>query len=172
MQKPTPNEYKPYFQGYINLVPESDVVAALQQQKDATVSFFEALPADKHDFGYAPEKWTIKQVLMHLIDTERVMSYRALVGIRGDKHTVLCNMDENLYAAHAEVSSRNITDLLEEFAAVRTATIKLLKGINDTESMQEARTEDGGFFTPRALAYIMAGHVYHHINVIKERYLG
>lgn len=108
---------------------------------------------------------------MHIMDTERGMSYRAFVGARGDKHTRLYTMEEDLYAANADVSGRTMYDLLEEFSAIRTATEKLFANMTDAQSIDAATMEDGTHVTPRALGYIIVGHLLHHINVIKERYL-
>lgn len=171
MQQPQPTEYRPYFQRYIDLVPHGDIIDVLKLQATEATSFFATLPTDKHDYRYADGKWSIKQVLMHIIDTERVMSYRALVAARGDTTTVLYGMDENLYAETAPYADRTMSDLLEEFNAVRAATIHLLANITEQQTVQPVNNTDGTYFTPRALAYIIAGHLLHHTQVIKDRYL-
>jgi len=171
MKQPQSAEYRPYFQRYIDLVPQGDIIEVLRQQAEEATAFFSALPADKHDYRYADGKWSIKQVLMHITDTERVMSYRALVAARGDNTTILHNMDENLYANASPYATRTMDDILEEFNVVRASTIKLLANITEEQSIQPANNTDGTYFTPRALAYIIAGHLLHHIQVIKERYM-
>lgn len=171
MKRPLPAEYRPYFQRYIDLVPDGDIVDILATQQDDVVQFFSSLPADRHDYRYAEGKWSIKQVLMHIVDTERVMSYRALVAARGDVTTVLYGMDENLYAENAPYPGRPMQDILEEFSSVRRASVKLFAHLTAEQSTAPAQNQDGTYFTPRALAYIIAGHIPHHINVIKERYL-
>lgn len=171
MQQPQANEYRPFFQRYIDLVPEGDIIETLRQQAKEAVTFFTSLPADKHDYRYAPGKWSIKQVLMHIIDTERVMSYRTLVAARGDTTTVLHGMDENLYAETAPYSDRTMVDILDEFSAVRASTIYLFANISIEQSVQKASNSDGSYFTPSALAYILAGHLLHHTRVIQARYL-
>lgn len=171
MQQPQPAEYRPFFQRYIDLVPQGDIIEILKQQAEEATRFFKSIPTGKHDYRYADGKWSIKQVIMHITDTERVMSYRALVAARGDTATVLYGMDENLYAETAPYTGRAVEDLLDEFNAVRAATIHLLANITDEQTMQAAHNTDGTSITPRALAYIIAGHLLHHIQVIKERYL-
>lgn len=171
MQQPQPTEYRPFFQRYIDKVPPGDIIETLRLQTIDATAFFKSIPAGKHDYRYADGKWSIKQVLMHLADTERVMSYRALVAARGDTTTVLCGMDENLYAETTPYTGRTMDDLLDEFNAVRLATIHLLGNITDEQSIHPAHNTDGTPITPRALAYIIAGHLLHHIHVIKDRYL-
>lgn len=172
MQKPLEGEYNPYFKKYIDLVPEGDFLFLLKQNLNEAVSFFESIPFEKHNYQYAVGKWTIKEVLMHIMDTERVMSYRALVSARADKTTILYTMDEDLYAAAANVniSRRTMEDLLIELKAIRVATEKLYENITENQSKFLA----SGLTHPisaRALGYIMIGHVLHHLNVVKERYL-
>ena len=169
MQKPQQGEYKPYFDRYISLVDEGDMTSILRENLMAGVDFFSSLPEDKHNYRYAEGKWTPKEVVMHLIDTERVMSYRALVAARGDSETPLHSMDENLYAANVDVSSRTMDSLLNELKAVRAATIALYEHMTDAESQLIGNNMEHKI-TPRALGYIMAGHVVHHINITKERY--
>lgn len=171
MWQPQANEYRPFFQRYIDLVPDGDIINTLKQQAKETITFFATLPADKHDYRYAEGKWSIKQVLMHIIDTERVMSYRALVAARGDKTTVLHGMDENLYAETAPYTERTMEEILDEFNAVRASTIHLFANISTEQSVQKANNSDGSYFTPRSLAYIIAGHLLHHLSIVKERYL-
>mgnify|MGYP002400687698 CR=1 FL=1 len=171
MQPPLSAEYRPYFQRYIDLVPQGDIIDVLKQQAKEVTDFFTTLPADIHDYRYADGKWSIKQVLLHITDTERVMSYRALVAARGDMGAILSSMDENLYAENAPYTGRTMDDILEEFAAVRAATLHLLANITEQQSVQRANNSDGTYFTTRALAYIIAGHLLHHIQVIKDRYL-
>ena len=169
MQKPQEGEYRPYFDRYISLIDEGDMTTILQENLKTGVDFFSSLPEHKHNYRYAEGKWTPKEVVMHLTDTERVMSYRALVAARGDSQTPLHSMDENLYAANVDVSNRTMDSLIQELAAVRAATIALYAHMTDAES-QLMGNNMGHNITPRALGYIMAGHVVHHINITKERY--
>jgi hypothetical protein len=174
MKRPGEDEYNPFFSRYIKLVPGSDFMQLLGQQTADTVNFMRSIPKEKYEYRYAQGKWTTKQILMHLIDTEKVMNYRALAAARGDIAIVLPNMDEDLYAANADVTSRSMESLLEEFEAVRTVT-EIFYGTLETEASQrKAFSETNGVknaITARAVGYIIIGHVMHHLNTIRERYL-
>lgn len=170
MQKPLPGTYKPYFDNYIRLVAEGNYTDLLKGNTAQCIQFFREIPDSKHNYRYADGKWTIKEVLMHIMDTERVMSYRALTAIRGDSTSLLPAMDENMFAANVNVSGRSMNDLLEEFMAIRTTTEKLFDNITPEQSLYT--TNAAGFETAAcALGYIIIGHVLHHMHVIKERYL-
>src|SRR5688572_15292477 len=153
MTKPQSSEYNSFFNGYIQLVPEGDYVEVLKENALLVKSFFSSIDSKKHDFQYQPGKWTIRQILLHLIDTERVMSYRALSIARGDSESYFPSMDENLFADHALVGNRSIENLLDEFAAVRKATIFLFENLTDQQVMYSGfvmKTKT----TARALGYI------------------
>lgn len=170
MQRPASGEYNPYFQGYIDLVPEGDFLELLKLNSAAAISFFERIPAGKHNYRYAEGKWTIKELLIHITDAERVFSYRALVAARGDNKTPLHPMDDQLYVQQALVQGRIYDDLVAEFKAVRSATEKLFESMAESQTVFKA---DGvsAPVTARALGYIIVGHMMHHMAVIKERYL-
>jgi hypothetical protein len=170
MQKPLPSEHREYFQKYIDLVPDGNYIQVLQDNTASTRSFFKGIPAEKHDYRYAEGKWTIKEVLLHLMDTERVFSYRALTAARGDHESLLPAMGENMFAANANVSNRSIEDMLEEFEAIRTATRKLFENMTDAQT-QLTVNASGHPTSARALGYMIIGHVIHHINIVQERYL-
>lgn len=170
MQRPLPKEYNPYFENYISLVGDGDFFEMLYENKNQFIRFINGIPADKHDYRYAPDKWSIKDILQHIVDTERVMAYRALVAARGDNGVVMPVMTENLYAHNANASLRTVHGLLEEFNIVRQCTELLL--YNLTPEQTELEGNAAGFpITARAVGYIVLGHVLHHINVITERYL-
>ncbi|MBK8944433.1 MAG: DinB family protein [Ignavibacteriae bacterium] len=170
MNRPQANEYNPYFHKYIDLVEEGNFFQIFTTDTESTFNFFINIPEEKHNYKYAPEKWTIKDVLMHVIDTERIFSYRALVCARGDDKTLLQRADENLFAANVNVTNRSMESLLEEFLVVRKSMEFLLKNITDEKS--EFLGNNGEFkISARALGYISLGHTKHHIKVIKERYL-
>jgi uncharacterized damage-inducible protein DinB len=133
MQRPSAGEYHENYQKYFDLVPEGAYLESLRQNSKETVRFFAALPKEKFDYRYAPGKWTIKELLMHLIDTERVFCYRALAAARGDT-TPHFRMDEELYAKNVDVSPRTLESLLSEFQAVRTASERLFENITDAQS--------------------------------------
>jgi uncharacterized damage-inducible protein DinB len=170
MQKPLSNEYAVGYQKYFDLVPEGDFLDLLKQNGLATVSFFESLPSEKLDYKYAEDKWTVKEVLMHIIDTERVFSYRGLVAARGDYVTQIYRMDEELYAKNVDVSHRSLQSLVSEFKAVRSSTEQLYENVTDEQSKLQCNIVTHPM-TARAIGYFMIGHIEHHMNVIKERYL-
>ncbi|GAA4464326.1 DinB family protein [Nemorincola caseinilytica] len=149
---------------------DGDLATVMWQETDAALQLFHDIPEEMHNYRYAPGKWSIKDILVHIIDTERVMSYRALAAARGDSHTVLGLMDENLYAAGVDNTGRPMEDIIEEFAAVRGATELMLMSFAKDKWLQ-ASNVDGRMTTARAWAYIMLGHVRHHMNVVQERYL-
>jgi DinB superfamily len=171
MRKPKIGDFAPHYQVYIDLVEEGDFLKILDENTVETIAFFQKIPPEKHGHRYAPGKWTIKDVLLHINDTERGMSYRALVGARGDAITPLFPMDEVLYAANADTSGRTILDLLAEFEAVRFAMRKIFEHLPAAQLDFRANSGGVSFITPRALGYIMLGHVLHHVKVIQERYL-
>lgn len=169
MQRPEANEYHPNYQKYFDLIPNGDYLDLLSRNKIDTAAFFDAIPAGKHDYRYEEGKWTIKQVLMHIIDTERVFVYRALAAVRGDESPVY-RMDEELYAANVDVSSRTMPDLVSEFENVRSTTEFLFKNVNDEQSKNWCKVVTHPM-TARAIGYFMIGHVLHHVGVVRDRYL-
>jgi uncharacterized damage-inducible protein DinB len=170
MQKPLPNEYAIGYQKYFDLVPEGDYLELLRQNALETVRFFESMPGAKHDYKYAEDKWTVKEVLMHIIDTERVFSYRGLVAARGDNVTEIYQMDEELYAKNVDVSHRSMQSLVSEFKAVRSSTEQLFNNVTEDQSKLQCNIVTHPM-TARAIGYFIIGHIQHHVNVIKERYL-
>lgn len=170
MQRPQPSEYREYFQRYVDLIPEGDLATVIWQETDELLDLLHGIPEEKHNYRYAPGKWSIKDVMVHVTDTERVMSYRALAAARGDKHTALGLMDENLYAAGVDNTDRPMDSIIEEFTAVRTATQLMLDSFTAEKWLQESNV-GGQMTTTRAWAYILLGHARHHMNVIQERYL-
>jgi hypothetical protein len=170
MQRPSTDEYHENYQKYFDLVPAGDYLELLRQNSKETVSFFEALPKEKLDYKYAPGKWTIKELLMHLIDTERVFSYRGLAAARGDTSTPHYRMDEELYARNVDVSERTLQSLLAEFQVVRCSTEKLFENLTDAQSKSLCNVVTHPM-SARAIGYFIIGHIQHHLNIIEERYL-
>jgi hypothetical protein len=169
MQRPEPTEYNPYFENYIKLVPEGNFKELIAGNTLELIHQMENIHAGKAQYSYAEGKWSVKEVYMHLIDVERVMSYRALVCARGDK-SPLPTMDDQLYLTNSNVSDKSLRDLVDEFVVVRNATNKLFDYVSDQQSRFVGSA--GGFpITARALGYIIIGHVMHHMNVIQEKYL-
>ena len=168
MNRPQPDEYPVFFAGYIDAVSD-DVIVELERQTDAFPEFLRGLTEEKADFAYAEGKWTIKELIGHLIDTERIMAYRVMRIARNDA-TPLAGFDENDYVANAHFADRNLESLAEEFALLRRTNMYLIKSFND-EEINRTGTSNGNLISVRALIYIMAGHLNHHRRIIEERYL-
>jgi len=158
-----------FYHNYIKQVPDDDLMTAFKNQTPVTIGFFQNIPENKIDYAYAEGKWSIKEVLQHIIDAERIFAYRALRFARKDP-TPLPGFDENLFAQNAKAGKRNWSDLLEEFKVVRKAT-EWLYGSFDAEQLESAGTSNDSPIYVLAFGYISVGHPIHHMNVIKERYL-
>ena len=169
MQKPQAGEYAAGYQKYFDLVPEGEYLSVLGQNSKDTIAFFESIPVEKLDYRYAEDKWTIREVFMHIIDTERVFSYRGLVAARGDSSPQY-RMDEELYAGNVAVSGRSLESLISEFKAVRDSTEQLFEHLTDEQSGRLCNIVTHPM-SARAVGYFIIGHVLHHVNVVKERYL-
>jgi hypothetical protein len=169
LKRPESNEFSSNHAVYIQVVPEGDLIDILKQQINETIVLLSSLTADKAGFRYAPGKWSIKEVVGHMADTERIMSYRLLRFARGD-NTPLAGFEENAYVEGATFDSSSLSDLLENLIAVRNATFTLLSGIAP-EAFLLLGTSNQSVLSVRALAYIIAGHELHHQRVLKERYL-
>lgn len=167
--RPQKQDHIGYFEYYINLVPENDVISALNNNLNFISSFFKSIPSDKADYKYAEGKWTIKQLLNHIIDTERILSYRALRFSRGDNQMVL-SFDENLYAKNANLSKSDLNLLIEEFETVRKATILQYRQLAEKELALKGSSPSGEN-TVLSIGFMLCGHATHHVNIIKERYL-
>lgn len=167
--RPQPGDAAPYFQKYINLVPEGDTVQMLTQAKADMTAFWQALPPDKWDFRYAEGKWSIREMLLHLIDTERIFTYRALRIARNDQ-TPLPGFEQDDYVPFSNANNRSWDSLLSEYVAVREATIQLFKNFTP-EMWQHTGTSSNNTISVLALAYVTAGHERHHLNVLREKYL-
>jgi hypothetical protein len=146
------------------------VRAQLERQGPQTIAYIKSRGDAWAATRYAPGKWSVKEVVCHLADAERVFAYRALSIARGDQ-TPLPGFDENAWAPQSGADARPIGDLLDEFTAVRAATVRLLRGL-DAPAWSRSGTASGKPVTVRALAYIMAGHELHHLSILKERYTG
>lgn len=169
LHRPQPNEYNPYFERYIKLVPDGDLLDILKQQRVETDDLLGSVSESMTEYRYAPEKWSVKEVIGHMADTERVMSYRLLVIARGDTSS-LPSFDENAYVNAAMFNRLGFQDITSDFAIVRQSTCSLVASLAD-----DAWGRTGTVFdystTARALAYIIAGHELHHRTIIKDRYL-
>ena len=168
-ERPAADEYAPFYETYVSLVPEGDVVGTLSRQLEETLVLLRNVPASREDFSYEPGKWSIKEVVGHMTDGERIFSYRALCIARGDKQN-LPGMDQEEYMAGANFNTRRLADLAAEFEYVRRATLSLLRHL-DPEAWLRRGTANGHEVSVRALAHILAGHEAHHVRVLRERYL-
>jgi hypothetical protein len=165
LSRPEPSEYSEYFGRYVSLVETENIVGLLASQLPATIALIRTLDPD---YRYAPGKWTVKQSLGHMIDTERVMAYRALRIARGDK-TPLPGFDQDLFVNGADYASQSIDDLIAEFEAVRRATLLQFRH-NTAEMWTRTGTASNGPVSARALAYIIAGHEIYHCKLFEEKY--
>lgn len=163
------NEYAGFFSTYINRVDDVDLIEELEISVHRLIKFVQDIPMDKFDYQYAEGKWTIKDILQHIIDVERIFAYRALCFARNDK-TKLPGFDENDYAAVANGSKRSIIDLLTELAVVRQATLSLFKSFSDDDLMKIGIASNNPI-SVRAIGFIIIGHQNHHQIIFQERYL-
>jgi hypothetical protein len=169
MKRPNRKEYKPYYERYIGLVPEGDIIKILKKQIKDFEKLCKGISPKKALYRYAPEKWTVKEVIGHIIDTERVMAYRALSFARNGQNN-LPGFDQDEYIRSSNFNNVKMNDLIDEFCAVRKSNIFMLNALTEVETKRSGLANNNQV-SVRALAYIMAGHALHHINVIKEKYL-
>lgn len=168
MKRPQAEEFPLFYKGYVDTVSD-DVLAELEQQIKTFPALLRNIPQEKASFAYAEGKWTIKELVGHLIDTERIMSYRALRIARNDA-TPLPGFDENDYVSNAHFADRSLESLADEFAALRKSTMYLIRSLNEVEIDRSGISNEKPI-SVRALIYIMAGHVNHHSAILKQRYL-
>jgi len=165
-----PAEYADFYSKYLSLVPkETTLLDGFMEGSIYVTEFFENLPSVKLNYAYAHEKWSVKEVFQHLIDTERVFQYRCFCIARGDK-TSLPGFEQNDYIEPSNANSKSLDQLLAEFTSVRLSFISLLKSLNE-EHLQYIGNANGNAMSARAAAFIVLGHYHWHINIIKERYL-
>lgn len=169
IQKPETSEYNPFYAPYISRINDHDLVNVLRVQLDTVVEFFSALSEEQANYKYAEGKWSIKEVLNHLNDTERVFAYRALNIARGDQQE-LPGMDQDVYQDNSRTEGRSLTSLIDEFKAIRLSTITLFEPMTEEDSLRSA-VASGSLVSVRALAAMIAGHYMHHIEVVKSKYL-
>jgi hypothetical protein len=167
--RPQPGTYPDYYQHYIPLVKEDEIIPALQNNWTSISAFISSIPQVKEEHAYAAGKWTVKQVVIHLCDTERILAYRALRFARKDPKQPL-PFEEDHYAANAELGNRNLSSILNEYRTVREATLSLFKTFSPEVLLSRGNTAIGET-TVLALGYMICGHAAHHANVINERYL-
>ena len=169
MKRPLPNEHPAYYQKYIDLISSDDILKVLDQQIIQILELISRISEEKENYRYAEGKWTPKEVIGHIIDTERIMAYRALRFARKDK-TPLAGFDENSYVEHANFNNTSIYDLAHSFGLVRESNISLFNHF-DESALNEIGNANGNAVSVRAMLFMIAGHTAHHINIIKEKYL-
>ncbi len=166
--RPEPGEYAPYYDRYIALVPGSDILAALDAQRRDTMTLLCGRDEAGGDFRYAPGKWSVKEVLGHVCDTERIFAYRALRIARGDR-TPIEGYEQDDYVRNGPFAQSPLPELIEDYIAVRRATLTLLRNL-DEQAWTRRGIANKNEVTVRALAYIIAGHELHHRKILEDKY--
>ncbi len=168
-QRPDPTEFAPYYARYIDRVPEGAIVPMLESQIASTLQLLRSIPESRGGHRYAPGKWSIKETIGHLNDSERIFAYRALRIGRGDTKP-LAGFDQDPYVEHGRFDSRSLADLVDEFAAIRASTVALFRGFT-AEDLVRRGTASENPVSARALGFIILGHELHHLAILRERYL-
>jgi hypothetical protein len=166
--RPADNEYAPFYAGYVSLVPEEDVLLALERQVDEVRALCSAVPKDRERLRYAAGKWSVREVIGHLVDGERVFGYRAFCISRGEQGA-LPSFDENAYVGASRYDAVSLAEIARELVAVRETNLLALRRL-DGDAWTRVGTASGKPVSVRALAYVMVGHVRHHLAILRERY--
>jgi uncharacterized damage-inducible protein DinB len=170
IEKPNEDEYAPYAIQYIGLLPDDGLVLEhLQKNIEITRAFLLSLPEDKLLYRYAAPKWTIKEIVLHIADDERIYAYRALRFARNDT-TQLPGFDQDEYTRYSGANQRTLNDLLNELETVRAATLSLYEGLG-ADTLKRTGVASGNMMSVRAIAYHIAGHELRHMKIIRERYI-
>ncbi len=168
-RRPSSVEYDAFYTIYVDQVPDGDVVDFMSEQLDEALALFGSVSADKANYRYAPEKWSIKELLGHILDTEWIFTYRALRFARGDG-TALAGMDQDVFVAGSNFGDRGLRSLVDEFRNLRSANLILFDSF-DEEIMVRAGTAADCPFTVRSMLFVLAGHAQHHLEVLRGHYL-
>ena len=168
INRPDKSEYDPYYERYISLVPDGDVISTLSTQIGETLALLRGLPASVSDHRYAPDKWTVKELVGHIADSERIFAYRALRIARADK-TPIEGFEQDDYVKNGGFDQRTVGNLAREFEQVRRATISLFRNL-EPAAWERTGIANKIEISVRALAYIIAGHELHHKAILKDRY--
>ena len=166
--RPQAGEYAPYYDRYICLVQPDDILAGLEQQRRDTVLLLSGRTEQEGNFSYAPGKWTAKEVIGHICDSERIFAYRALHISRDDK-TPMEGFEQDDYVRNGPFARASMPDVIEDFIAVRRATVSLLRNLDETAWLRRG-VANKSEISVRALAYIIAGHELHHRRILEEKY--
>jgi uncharacterized damage-inducible protein DinB len=169
MSRPLAGDYVPFHATYIDKIGDDSIIDILQSQQESTYAFLKTIPEDKGTYAYAEGKWTVKQCIGHMTDTERVMAYRAMRFARNDD-TELPGFDQDEYVLNSRHDDFELAHLIEEFRQTRIANMYFFKSLN-AEEKQRFGLASGNRVTVNALLYIIAGHELHHLLLFKERYL-
>ncbi len=162
-------EIAPYYFIYINKIEDTPLLELLEKQRLAMIDFYTNIPNHKLEYRYAENKWTIKEILLHIIDTERIFNYRALRIARNDKMDLL-GYDENAYVPVSNANKRTIESLIQEYSILRKSTIELFKNFDD-EMLMKIGTANQNKLSVRGVGFVALGHEFHHKQIIEERYL-
>ena len=166
--KPKPGDYNPYYNGYISLIGDGDIIEVLEEQRKTSEKFLNTFTENQGNYSYADGKWTVKEVLGHVIDTEKIMAYRALAFARGEKQS-LPGFEQDDYVAESNFNNRSLDDLINEFLTARDSNIILFKSF-DEDILNRRGTASESEVTVLALIYIIAGHEIHHIKILRKKY--
>ena len=166
--RPETDEYGSYFGRYVDLVPDGDVIETLERDGEKLVELLRSVSGDRSRFAYAPGKWTVRDVVAHVSDTERVFSYRALRFGRWDP-TPLASFDQEIFWPHAHAATRRWSDLIDEFRTVRAATLHLFRSFEEDDWLRRGVASNNEI-TVRAMAWVTAGHELHHRKMLFEKY--
>lgn len=169
INKPQSGEYAPYYGNYISLMTGPDIKGDLARQPDELRQVLSGVPDEKGAYSYAPGKWSIKELLSHIIDGERIFAYRVLRISRGDA-TPIEGFEQDDYIANSNANARTFSSLLDEFELQRRSNLLMLEKVDDAASARMGTASENPV-SARAVIYIMGGHVAHHLNILKERYL-
>jgi hypothetical protein len=167
MARPSPGEYAAYFSKYIDLVPETEIVPVLEKQREEFLDFVQKIPETEANNRHPPYTWSIKEVVGHLTDTERIMGYRALRFARNDQ-VAQPGFEQNPYVEHAQFDRLPLRDLAAEFEALRRSHIYLFRGLTE-EAWRRTGVASDNPISVRALAFVMAGHARHHLAILRRR---
>ncbi|MEH6680107.1 MAG: DinB family protein [Sediminicola sp.] len=163
------NEYQPFHQTYLSTLGEIDLMEGLRQGKEDFISFVKAIPTDRLLHAYAEGKWNILEVLVHVLDTERIFQYRALRFYRQDP-TPLPGFDQDIYVPFSEAENRTKEGIIEEYGHIRDSTISLFRSFREGALLRTGMAS-GGIVSVGAIGFIISGHQQHHLNILQQRYL-
>jgi hypothetical protein len=169
MTKPEKSEYDPYYENYVSLVADTDIIPTLESQPKLLRDLIASLPEEMGSFAYAEGKWTLKELISHLIDGERMFAYRLLRISRGDQ-TPIEGFEQDGYIENSHANDRSFSDLLKELSLLREANMMFFRNLTEQDWLRIGVANNVSI-SVRALGYIMAGHISHHVSIIKDRYL-